>query len=138
MGYAGICSPNLQSNSDDHFHNHSYNEMIAFSVNGNGNNCATITSTGNTPPTVEAGTNGLTIPASTPFELTATGNDSDGGEITYNWEEYDLGPETASGDNDLTNPSGNQPIFRSWPSSSEPTRIFPKVDDLVNGTVTIG
>ncbi len=138
MGYAGICSPNLQSNSDDHFHNHSCNEMIAFTVNGNGNSCASISSTGNVPPTVEAGTNGLVIPASTPFELTASGSDSDGGTITYNWEEYDLGPATASGDNNLTNPSGNQPIFRSWPSSTSPTRVFPRVADLVNGTTTIG
>ena len=138
MGYAGICSPNLQSNSDDHFHNHSCNEMIAFSVNGNGNSCAAVTSTANTPPTVDAGTNGLVIPASTPFELTATGSDPDGGAITFNWEEYDLGPATASGDNDLTNPSGNQPIFRSWPSTTSPKRIFPRVNDLVNGTVTIG
>ena len=138
MGYAGICSPNLQGNSDDHFHNHSCNEMIAFTVNGNGNSCALISSTSNVPPTVEAGTNGLVIPASTPFELTATGSDSDGGTITYNWEEYDLGPATASGDNNLTNPSGNQPIFRSWPSSTSPTRVFPRVADLVNGTTTIG
>jgi hypothetical protein len=28
MGYAGICSPNLQGNSDDHFHNHSCNERL--------------------------------------------------------------------------------------------------------------
>lgn len=138
MGYAGICSPNLQNNSDDHFHNKSCNEMIAFSVNGNGNTCASVTSTGNTPPTVEAGTNGLTIPASTPFELTATGSDADGNSITYNWEEYDLGPATANGDNNLTNPSGNQPIFRSWPSSPSPTRTFPRTADLVNGTTTIG
>jgi hypothetical protein len=138
MGYAGICSPNLQGNSDDHFHNHSCNEMIAFTVNGNGNSCASISATSNVPPTVEAGTNGLVIPASTPFELTALGSDSDGGTITYNWEEYDLGPATASGDNNLTNPSGNQPIFRSWPSSISPTRVFPRVNDLVNGTITIG
>lgn len=138
MGYAGICSPNLQGNSDDHFHNHSCNEMIAFTVNGNGNSCASISATSNVPPTVEAGTNGLVIPASTPFELTALGSDSDGGTITYNWEEYDLGPATASGDNNLTNPSGNQPIFRSWPSSISPTRVFPRVNDLVNGTIAIG
>ena len=137
MGYAGICSPNLQSNSDDHFHNHSCNEMIAFTVNGNGNSCAAVTTTSNAPPTVEAGTNGLVIPASTPFELTATGSDDDG-VITYNWEEYDLGPATASGDNNLTNPSGNQPIFRSWPSTTSPTRVFPRINDLVNGTTTIG
>ncbi len=138
MGYAGICSPNLQSNSDDHFHNHSINEMINFSVNGNGNSCPVITTTGNTAPTVEAGVNGLTIPANTPFELTATGFDSDGDDLTYNWEEYDLGPATAAGDNNLTNPSGTQPIFRSWSSDVSPTRVFPRIPDLVNGSSTIG
>lgn len=138
MGYAGICAPNLQSNSDDHFHNHSINEMINFSVNGNGNTCAVITATGNTAPTVEAGSNGLTIPANTPFELTATGFDADGDALTYNWEEYDLGPATASGDNNLTNPSGTQPIFRSWSSTESPTRVFPRIPDLVAGTSTIG
>ena len=55
MGYAGICAPNLQSNSDDHFHNHSINEMIAFTVNGNGNSCAVTSATGNGIPTVSAG-----------------------------------------------------------------------------------
>ncbi|MFM1932474.1 MAG: hypothetical protein RL226_1777, partial [Bacteroidota bacterium] len=36
MGYAGICSPNLQSNSDAYFHNHSYNEIRVFSNSGSG------------------------------------------------------------------------------------------------------
>jgi len=138
MGYAGICAPNLQSNSDDHFHNHSINEMVAFTVNGNGNTCASITSTGNGIPTVNAGADGLTIPISTPFELTATGSDPDGDAVTYNWEQYDLGPTTANGDNNLTNPSGNQPIFRSFSSTTSPTRTFPRVQDLVNNTTTIG
>lgn len=139
MGYAGICAPNLQSNSDDHFHNKSYNEMVSFSVNGGGNACAVVTSSGNTPPTVDAGASGKTIPHSTPFELTATASDVDGSAtLTYNWEEYDLGPATASGDNNLTNPSGTQPIFRSWPSSTSPTRVFPRIEDLVNNTTTIG
>ena len=66
MGYAGICAPNLQSNSDDHFHNHSINEMVAFTVNGNGNTCASTSATGNGIPTVSAGVDGLTIPISTP------------------------------------------------------------------------
>ena len=138
MGYAGICAPNLQSNSDDHFHNHSINEMIAFTVNGNGNTCASTSSTGNGIPTVSAGVDGLTIPISTPFELTATGSDPDGDAVTYNWEQYDLGPSTATGDTNLTNPSGNQPIFRSFSSTSSPTRTFPRVQDLVNNTTTIG
>lgn len=138
MGYAGICSPNLQSNSDDHFHNHSINEMIAFTVNGNGNTCAAITNTGNGVPSVDAGADGLVVPVSTPLELTATGSDPDGDAVTYNWEEYDLGPSTASGDNNLTNPSGNQPIFRSFSSTTSSTRTLPRVQDLVNNSTTIG
>ena len=138
MGYAGICAPNLQSNSDDHFHNYSINEMVAFTVNGNGNTCASTSATGNGIPTVSGGVDGLTIPISTPFELTATGSDPDGDAVTYNWEQYDLGPSTASGDNNLTNPSGNQPIFRSFSSTTSPTRTFPRLQDLVNNTTTIG
>ena len=138
MGYAGICPPNLQSNSDDHFHNHSINEMIAYTVNGGGNSCAVKTPTGNSIPTVNAGVDGLVVPISTPLELTASGSDADGDVLSYNWEQYDLGPATASGDNNLTNPSGNQPIFRSFSSTSSPTRTLPRVQDLVNNTSTIG
>ncbi len=139
MGYAGICSPNLQNNSDDYFHNHSYNEMINFSVNGNGNTCAVVTNTGNGVPTVTVGADGFYIPHSTPFELTpSAASDPDGDALTYCWEEYDLGPATAGGDNDLTNPSGTQPTFRSWKGTADDTRIIPLVDDLVNNTTTIG
>jgi hypothetical protein len=138
MGYAGICSPNLQSNSDAYFHNKSFNEIYTFSVTGTGNSCAAITSTGNIAPLVEAGTGGWTIPISTPFELTAVGSDANGDAVTYCWEQFDLGPATAVGDLTLTNPSGNQPIFRSWTGTTNPTRVFPRIGDLVNNTVTIG
>ena len=138
MGYAGICSPNLQSNSDDHFHIHSHEEMVNFSQNANGNTCPTITSTGNNIPVVDAGLGGFTIPINTPFELTGTASDLDGDDLTYRWEQHDLGPATASGDNNLTNPSGNAPIFRSFSAMDTPTRVFPKISDIVNGTSTIG
>jgi hypothetical protein len=138
MGYAGICPPNLQSNSDDYFHVRSFNEMFSFAVTGTGNTCAALSATGNTPPTVTLPTGGLTIPISTPFELTATGSDANGDLITYCWEQYDLGPATAAGDNNLTNPSGNQPIFRSWDPTTSPTRVFPRISDLVNNTTVIG
>jgi hypothetical protein len=138
MGYAGICAPNLQPNSDDHFHVHSYIEIVNYAVNGAGSSCATLTSTGNTAPTVDAGINGRYIPKSTPFELTATASDANGDILTYNWEEYDLGPVTASGDNTLTNPSGTQPIFRSWPSVTSATRTFPRPLNLVANTTVIG
>ncbi len=138
MGYAGICSPNLQSNSDDHFHNRSYNQMYSFSVTGSGDNCATTSSTGNTPPTVSVIAGGFFIPVETPFELTATASDVNGDELTYCWEQYDLGPATSSGDNDLTDPSGNAPIFRSWSPTLDDTRVFPRLFNLVNNSTVIG
>ena len=137
MGYAGICAPNLQSNSDDHFHNHSINEMIAFTVNGGGNSCAVKTSTGNTIPTVSAGPDGLVVPISTPLELTASGSDADGDALTT------IGSSTTW---DRPPRAGQQPhqsvgeptIFRSFSSTSSPTRTLPRIPELVNNTSTIG
>src|SRR5690606_7688340 len=125
MGYAGICAPNIQNNSDDHFHNHSYNEMVNFTVNGNGNSCAVTSSNGNTPPSVTVPAGGFFIPKQTPFELIAAATDPDDDMLTYCWEQYDLGPATASVDANLTDPSGNAPIFRSWPPTANDTRVFP-------------
>ncbi len=134
MGYAGICSPNIQSNSDDYFHNHSYNEMRNFTVSGNGNTCATTTSSGNTPPDVTVDDGGFVIPISTPFELTATATDLDNDPLLYCWEQYNLGPATSGGDFDLSDPSGNAPTFRSFDPVAAPTRVFPRLENLVNNT----
>ena len=131
MGYAGICGAvdNIQNNSDDHFHNASYNEMVQYITTGSGNSCPTITNNGNTPPTSNAGTATLTIPISTPFELLGSATDVDGDSITYNWEEWDLGPAGNPG-----SPSGNAPLFRSFPSQTTPLRTFPQISDIVNNT----
>ena len=139
MGYAGICPVNLQSNSDAYFHNHSFNEIVSYSQSGFGNSCAAVTNTGNGIPTINAnnGQNGLSIPISTPFELTALGSDPDGDALTYCWEEYDLGPGTGS-TAAFDNPTGNQPIFRSWTGNASPTRTFPRITDLVNNTTAVG
>ncbi|MEQ8477968.1 reprolysin-like metallopeptidase [Fulvivirga sp.] len=134
LAYAGICSPeNLQNNSDPYFHTISYDEILNYSVNGPGNTCAFITSTGNTPPTVNAGESGFTIPISTPFSLTGNGSDADGDALTYNWEQFDLGPEGSP-----DSPLEDAPIFRSFVPQSEPTRIFPQLSDILNNTQTLG
>lgn len=135
MAYAGICSPqNIQSNSDDHFHVHSIQEIVAYTTTGNGNNCPVITNTGNSAPTSEAGTGGFTIPINTPFILTGSGTDPNGGDVlSYNWEEYDLGPAGHP-----NSPVGNAPIFRSFPSAPVPFRVFPQMSDIVNNTQTLG
>jgi uncharacterized repeat protein (TIGR01451 family) len=134
MAYAGICGDqNIQSNSDDYFHTKSFDEIIAYTTSGNGSLCGSVTSTSNSPPTSDAGTGGFTIPMQTPFTLTGSALDPDSDPMTYNWEEYDLGPAGAP-----DSPSGNAPIFRSFPSKSVPIRIFPQISDIVNNTHTIG
>jgi Metallo-peptidase family M12 len=134
QAYAGICgSQNLQSNSDAVFHRVSLDEIQNFSRSGNGNTCAGSLFVNNASPTADAGA-AYTIPLQTPFILTGSGSDSDGaGTLTYNWEEWDLGPAGAP-----ATPSGNAPIFRSFDSTLGPSRTFPKVQDLVNNTQTIG
>ncbi|MCH7516136.1 MAG: T9SS type A sorting domain-containing protein, partial [Bacteroidetes bacterium] len=133
MAYAGICgSQNLQSNSDDYFHNINFVEIVNHTT-GSGNSCAQITATGNTPPTVNSGTGGFTIPINTPFILTGSATDPDGDTLTYNWEEFDLGPAGHP-----NSPSGNAPIFRTFDATLEPWRTFPKLSDLLNNTQTIG
>ncbi|KAA3633511.1 MAG: T9SS C-terminal target domain-containing protein [Bacteroidetes bacterium] len=129
MGYAGICSPNIQSNSDAYFHGVSIQEMNNYIVNSNGNNCdVPIAGFSNSAPTVSAGSN-YTIPASTPFVLTAVGSDPDLDPITYCWEQWDnevnnTMPPTAF------NTQG--PVFRSFFATSSPQRYFPNLNDLVN------
>lgn len=127
MGYAGICTPNVQNNSDDHFHGISLQEMGNF-LTGNSSNCAVTTVTGNKAPTVNGGAN-YTIPGGTNFMLTAVGNDADGnGSLTYCWEQFDneVGSMPPSG----TNTVG--PMFRSNSPTSDPTRYFPNLPDIVN------
>ncbi len=132
MAYAGICGgENIQRNSDDYFHGHSMDEIISF-ITGNGNGCATPSATNNQPPTVEAG-NSFTIPRSTPFILTASGNDPDGDAITYCWEQFDLGTQGPPNTDD-----GSRPIFRSFKPTTSPSRTFPQLSDILNNRATFG
>lgn len=125
MGYAGICPPNVQNNSDDYFHAISLleitNRLLAV-------NCHQTLTFNNTPP--DAGnTPNYTIPVSTPFVLTGNGSDPNGDPITYCWEQYDL--EATSTEPPAANdPDG--PLFRSFDLTTSPSRYFPRLTDLVN------
>jgi len=135
QAYAGICgNDNLQLNSDPFFHSESIEQIRDTITSGPGNTAATITNTGNAIPTVNAGAN-FVIPAGTPFELTAIGNDADGGDVlTYSWEQRDLGPQqdVNAGDN------GSSPLFRAWTPTEDDSRVFPRMTDLLNNTTVIG
>jgi len=134
MAYAGICgSDNLQNNSDPYFHVASYDEIVVFTNNGTGNSCAQITNTGNSAPIVNVPTGGFFIPKSTPFALTGSATDPNGDPLTYDWQQFDLGPAGT-----WNNPSGNAPIFRVWNPTTSPTRTFPRLQNLLNNTTAVG
>lgn len=136
MGYASICeSQNIQSFSDAFFHIGSIAQMRGFIDEGLGGTCGSETSITNITPTVDAGED-FNIPANTPFTLTGSGSDADGDELTYIWEQLDLGA-ASSGPDDMVD-NGNRPLFRSFMPQSEPVRTLPQISDVFAGTTTLG
>lgn len=135
MGYAGLCgSCNLQNFSDPFFHTGSFNEIIINTQFASGSTCPVVTNTGNTPPSVTIPTGGFAIPIRTPFSLTGNATDIENPtSLTYCWEEYDLGPPGTP-----NNPSGDAPIFRSFRPDTTPTRIFPRISNIVNNNQSLG
>jgi len=135
MSYFGICGSNnnLAGPHTATFNQGAY-QQVAAQIGGA--LCDTETATGNTAPTVSAG-NDATIPKGTAFELTATGSDANGDTLSYSWEERDLGvAQPASGAGSADN--GDSPIFRVFTPVSSPTRVFPRLADVVDGSVTMG
>ena len=126
MSYAGLCGQdNVKSNSDPYFNHISILESTQL-MNFIENSCSDNIQTGNNAPEVEAPPGGKFIPIQTPFMLTAEASDADDDNLTYCWEQYNLGPPSPLGF-----PFGNAPSFRSWPPTDSPTRVFPRMIDLI-------
>ncbi len=135
MAYAGICGEqNIQNNSDAFFHSHSIDEIRTYITASTGASCGTDSSLSNQIPTVDAGAD-FVIPASTPFTLTGSGSDADSGDLanlTYSWEQMDLGPQTSSQADMIDD--GQRPLFRTFLPTESATRVFPELNRVVNGT----
>lgn len=128
MGYAGICAPDVQSNSDDHFHGISLGE-IHVEILSAGHTCEQITSLSNNAPNITGTNANITIPANTPFALTCYAVDADGDPLLYCWEQMN---NQASTQPPVATSTGG-PNFRSNSPTLDSTRYFPNLADLSAG-----
>lgn len=134
MAYQGLClNANIGDNTGDYFHSHSLHQIQKYTTIGSGSDCAVLLENPNTAPTANAGKD-YHIPKGTPFFLKGAGNDENGDNLTYCWEEYDLGI-----DQNLNNPEAQfAPMFRSYEPTSDPIRYFPKMENILNQNETLG
>lgn len=128
MAYAGICAPNVQNNSDAHFHAKNIEEMTLF-ITTDGN-CGENTVTGNLPPVVNAGAD-YTIPFGTAFVLEGNATDANNDALTYSWEQTD----TEISVQPPVSTSTEGPNFRSVAPLSVPQRYMPRIEDVVNNNL---
>ncbi|MTB50609.1 reprolysin-like metallopeptidase [Lewinella sp. W8] len=129
MSYAGACGNQNIGADDSYYHVGSLQQFLTFTRVTGARACATIVETDNFTPDVELDyAEDFFIPISTPFVLSGTATDANDDELTYNWEQFDLGPAV-----DIRDPSGNAPLFRSVPPSPDGNvRYFPRIDRIVN------
>lgn len=135
MGYAGICGgQNLQNNSDPYFHIRSIDQIRAYSATLT--NCGTPNTIDNEAPTVDAGAD-YTIPAKTPFTLNGSANDTDNDNLSYSWEQFDLGAASANAAEDAID-DGERPLFRAFSPQGTAERSLPKLADVLSSTSSYG
>jgi len=136
MAYAGICgADNTQPHSDPYFHAKSLDEINTW-LGSTGGSCAVAAANPDTAPVIDNAslTNGFTIPQHTAFALNGAASDVDGDTLSYNWEQYDLGPATTLAQGD----TGAGPIFRSFNATASGTRIFPKLATVLGAALVKG
>lgn len=139
MSYSGICDDGITNNNVNgdglgkgflYYHACSIAEIQRFNYFQEGTTCGSILETSNTAPVVTTNYPAVTfIPISTPFELTGSAEDMEGGNLTYSWDEIDLGPTTPLG-----SPMGSSPLFRWYEPTGNPTRTFPKIETVIANT----
>lgn len=111
----------------------SYHQLAAFLQNSIPNT-GTKLPTGNTIPTVDAGSDYI-IPISTPFTLTGTGSDPDMGDtLMYIWD--NMSPGIAQSIPVADDSQGA--LFMRLLPVSQPSRTFPKMEDVISNNNSNG
>ena len=135
MGYAGVTTVNdVAPHSIDSFHETSIGQI---QTNLATKGCSMpVTNTNHAP--VIAPLSNYTIPITTPFKLTGSATDADGDSLTYNWEQDDSAQDTgATLALALAQPAKViGPNWLSFPSTSSPTKLFPKLSTILAGQFT--
>jgi subtilisin-like proprotein convertase family protein len=133
MAYAGICAPqNIQPNSDDDFHAISLQEIHNF-INSGSHTCpvSSVIAGQSAPVITLSSATTVSIPANTPFSMSATATDADGDILTYSWDQMNAGTATTPQPPVGTNTNG--PNFRSRSPEPTGTRFFPSISSLMSG-----
>ena len=134
MSYAGLCGKDdVVVNNDAYFHVGSLISMYNLTnAGGKSFTCSEKIKSNNHYPVVKVPKGNFVIPVSTPFELKGSGTDEDGDILTYCWEQFDLGPQSALGSQ-----VSDGPLFRSYkPSETGDVRFFPRPGSLLSGTTS--
>ncbi|TXB64724.1 T9SS type A sorting domain-containing protein [Vicingus serpentipes] len=131
MGYAGITgASDVQPHSDPYFHFATIEQVTNYVGT---TSCQTTTSLTNNVPTADAG-NDYIIPNGTAFILEGAGTDADLSDVlTFCWEQADEGFGSSTS---VSPTSAGSPSFRSFLPITSPNRYMPKLDDVVNGTLS--
>ncbi|PWN70593.1 hypothetical protein C1631_011585 [Chryseobacterium phosphatilyticum] len=137
MGYPGVTGTyDVADKHSDQFLHYSISQINNYIKT---TSCATIVDMSNNPPTVNAGED-YTIPKGTAFKLTAIATDPDNNSLTYSWEEADISPPNPafvlSGSYSFPDrTSTTTPNFRVYPPVSSPTRYFPPLKEVLDGSL---
>lgn len=131
MGYAGICEPNIQINSDAYFHHVSIDEIFNNIISPFGSNCGELVEQINNPPILNALPT-YTIPYGTAFYLDVEAVDNEDDILSYNWEQTD---NEVSPQPPLSNFTQG-PNFRSLPSKTDSRRYFPNFNSVLNNNLS--
>lgn len=130
MAYAGICSANVQSNSDSYFGYVNIRDIMENVKFGISQPTLPITNLTNNPPTANAGRD-YVIPKSTAFMLVGQGSDPEGDPLTYTWEQNDPQNPSTSLAPIASRVAG--PMFRSIWGTSSPVRYLPNMATVLSG-----
>ena len=129
QAYPSLCGvDDLQNAVDPFYHSESFEEIQTYITGAVGSSCGVVEEIANTPPVVDAGSD-YVVPKGTPIIVTGSASDAEQSELTYLWEQRDLGSQAA-----LSAPDdGEIPLFRVLTPTSSPSRYLPALPSVLSG-----